>query len=638
EITAIINTNISSADLAFQWSMIKNNLFACHFYFSAYEMLIRPLLPPTSTHTPFTIAKQRIYMSATLGEGGDLERITGRKNIHRLQIPTGWDKQGIGRRFFLLPERSLSDEEQDELLLKVITQTGRALILCPNDKSSITISKNINEKLGVPIFNARVIESSKIPFISEEMAVAVMANRYDGIDFPDDECRLLIIDGLPRATNLQERFIINNMGAVELLNDRILTRIVQAFGRCTRSATDYSVVIIRGEELTKYIMTRERRRFLHPEIQAEIDFGIEQSKSTSIDEFLENISIFIKQSSDWAEADSEILILRDKSEQLLLPGTDNLRNSANLENDYQNALWSGDIVTAFEISRSIISLLTAPELKGYRALWYYLAGSAAWLADFQKMGNFDSKSKELFRLALSATGTIRWLVELSRNNLVETPNSEMVDETQTLLLVERVEGILDKLGTIQNHKFDRFVSEIIAGLNSENFKEFEETHVKIGKLLGYEAGNKETNGAPDPWWIVDENFCFIFEDHSDAVSDTLHIDKARQINTHPNWVKENLDVSEHVKILPVLITPTKKADVDALPHLRDVFLWPLDDFRAWALNAISTIRELRSTFTGIGDLAWRADAVAAFNKNMLSPRTLSDYLQKHIAADELKEK
>ena len=54
----------------------------------------------------------RIYwynMSATLGAGGDLERITGRSAIHRIPAPTGWDRQGIGRRFFIIPKcRALS--------------------------------------------------------------------------------------------------------------------------------------------------------------------------------------------------------------------------------------------------------------------------------------------------------------------------------------------------------------------------------------------------------------------------------------------------------------------------------------------------------------------------------------------------
>lgn len=62
-------------------------------FFSWSEILIRPWIPPTLTHAPFANANQRLYMSATIGAGGDLERIMGVRRIHRIPIPAGWDKQ-----------------------------------------------------------------------------------------------------------------------------------------------------------------------------------------------------------------------------------------------------------------------------------------------------------------------------------------------------------------------------------------------------------------------------------------------------------------------------------------------------------------------------------------------------------------
>jgi hypothetical protein len=57
-------------------------------------------------------------MSATLGEGSDLERLTGVRNIYRLGAPEDLDAQGVGRRFFVFPGRSLS------LALTEIALTG----------------------------------------------------------------------------------------------------------------------------------------------------------------------------------------------------------------------------------------------------------------------------------------------------------------------------------------------------------------------------------------------------------------------------------------------------------------------------------------------------------------------------------
>ena len=62
------------------------------------------------------------------------------------------------------------------------------------------------------------LEQTKAKFVAEPKAVAVIANRYDGIDFPGDDCRLLFVEGLPKATNLQERFLMTRMGANLLFN------------------------------------------------------------------------------------------------------------------------------------------------------------------------------------------------------------------------------------------------------------------------------------------------------------------------------------------------------------------------------------------------------------------------------------
>lgn len=90
DLRAAINANLSNEnDQKYAWSMLQDHLNACQLYVSSNEILIKPLIPPTWVHSPFANAKQRIYMSATLGLGGDLERLTGRPNIKRLPIPAG---------------------------------------------------------------------------------------------------------------------------------------------------------------------------------------------------------------------------------------------------------------------------------------------------------------------------------------------------------------------------------------------------------------------------------------------------------------------------------------------------------------------------------------------------------------------
>lgn len=202
EIIPLLDEHTQGTKLRHPWSLLRDSLHACHLYISRRAILIRPLIPPSDTHPPFSSAKQRLYMSATLGAGGDLERVTGRQPIHKIPVPAGWDKQGIGRRFFIFPKRSLDDAEAEQFAMESITLAGRALYLVPDDRLAEKVRASIADAIGCPIFDAGQIEASKAPFVQKDKAVAVIANRYDGIDLVDADCRLLLADGLPGGANL----------------------------------------------------------------------------------------------------------------------------------------------------------------------------------------------------------------------------------------------------------------------------------------------------------------------------------------------------------------------------------------------------------------------------------------------------
>lgn len=633
----VLKSGYPVSEHRFVWSAIRDHLHACHFYLGAGSMLIRPLLPPTNTHSPFAGAKQRIYMSATFGAAGELERITGRRKIERLQAKASWDRQTIGRRYFLFPQRSLSDDEQMTLCAKMMDRTGRTLVLTPDGRRERRFREFVEENLHFPVYDAQSIEQSKREFVDKDKAVAIVANRYDGIDFPGEECRLLIAEGLPRATNLQEKFLISRMGAVDLLNVRITTRIVQAFGRCTRSDQDYSAVVVLGEELNKHLMMPEKRAFLHPELHAEVEFGIEQSKGASIDDYLENLEIFLAQGDGWREANADILDKRDKVTQVTPPGADDLASAAADEIEYQEMIWNKNYIGAFDQARTILGKLTEPKLRGYRAFWHYLAGSAAWLAYQNGTAGFDIHAREQYLTALKTERAIVWLVPLSKLAGITDDSARVVDDKDTWSIIERMETLFDDLGTLTDYKYDKFEAEVRINLDQNGANIFEVGHEKLGKLLGYNAGNRNDTGTPDPWWMANGSLCFIFEDHSDALPDnTLSVNKARQACTHPNWVRENLSVDEDATIVSILVTPVKVADDSALPHLKEVLVWNLEDFRAWAHNAISTVREIRKEYPNSGDLVWRANAAEKLTEANVTPKALLSMLKERVGSVVLK--
>jgi hypothetical protein len=624
-------------DLGFRWSVLRDHVRACHLYVSAGTMLLRPLVPPTETHRPFFSAQQRVYMSATLGSGGELERLWGRPSIRRLKIPEGWDKQGIGRRLFFFPERALDEDVSKKLVVDMIGTAPRALVLVPDNQAEADYCKAIAEKLTYRVFTAGDIEASKAAFVSTDKAVTVAANRYDGIDLREDECRLLVVDGLPQARNLQERFLINRMGSGAILQERVLTRVTQAVGRCTRSATDYAAVVVLGDDLNNYLARGENRRQLPPELQAEIEFGFQQAKDPDPASHLDNLRIFLEHGDPWNAVDQEIVDLRNSLTQEPLPAADQIAKAVEHEVKFQLRMWQGNYGAALDEARAVLANLGGPVLAGYRAYWNYLAGTAAWLAS-DGDDPVANVAREHFDRAASASAGVRWFGKLRKLGLTGAaePDADEVARARFASVVDGLEVRLQALGRATTRKFDaeeRYIRENLAKNDADSF---EPAHERLGKLLGWEAARAPgVDAAPDPWWAAGGTLCIVFEDHTNAVPDPgagLGANKVRQAASHPNWIRENTRF-KHAEIVAVAVTPRTFLTVGAVPHTAEVCYWNMDEFRRWAGEAIAVVRELWATFPGPGDMAWRADAMTAYRRAGLDPAGFVDRLHSKMLRD-----
>lgn len=594
-------------DILFTWSLLRDHLDACHIYLGSREILIRPLIPPTAMHAPFANANQRIFMSATLGAGGDLERLTGRTSIDRLPAPEGFQNAGVGRRFFVFPSLSLTGDETDNLRLAMLERAGRSAILTPSTAQADAHAEQVEAHLeGFEVYTKDDIEAEKAPFVSSDKAVAILANRYDGIDFPGDECRLLCVDGLPKAMNAQERFIMSKMGAAALYNERIQTRVLQAAGRCTRALQDRSAVFVTGTELVDFLADSRKWRYFHPELQAELSFGVDQSKCVTAQDTLENFDMFMENSADWSAADGLIRNAIGNFRQAAFPAMDELQAAVGHEVVYQEAMWHKDYATALSAARTILGGLNHPDLRGYRALWHYLAGAAALRLSTAASDAQAQAAQEQFARAKAAAPSVSWLNTLAR--AVGRIEGEEADaqNAETLKQVEALEQQFLTMGTATNHKFEKRAAKVQTELAEADT--FESAQVELGALLGFSAGNGESDAAPDPWWLGDK-LGLVFEAHADGKETTLFgATKARQASSHPKWIKKNIPGAGAMEILPVLVTPCTKAKSGAAPQLDDVRYWALDAFRAWAIHAIGVLRDLKGTFPGEGDLVWRAEA------------------------------
>ena len=623
-IDSVIRDEESPREYGYRWSMIRDHLHACQLYYTSTTILIRPLIAPTNDFAPFQNARQRIYMSATLGEGGDLERIFGRKKIERIPAPEGWDKQGIGRRFFVFPMRVWDETTSLNLAISWVAKFDRALVLTPSNRDAGKVreaTKAISATQSHTLFNAAQLEASKKSFTRSSSAIAVLANRYDGIDLIGDECRYLIIDGLPESTNLQERFIISRLGASVLFQVRIRTRITQAVGRCTRSSTDYALVVIIGDKLHQYFHMPEKRETLHPELQAEVNFGVDQSKVDNASELGDNIDIFIAHGSEWKKADNHILETRDELTQSPIPSASPLGDSVVHEVKFHDALWSGDFDSALSSAKDVLaSLAGGHDLKGYSALWNYLAGSAAYQA------NQTQVAQEHFSAAFSCASALPWLKQMQK--LIATPARKVPVDIIYGERIERIEGVLERFGKSGSAKIERYFLAIREGLSSPESKPFEEAQVKLGRLLGFESGNTERSGDPDPWWIFGRQGV-VFEDYTaTGENPVVSKEKTLQAKAHPDTL-----AAEHpgVSFSVVFCSTSDKLHFAAEPHTEDVFYINAEDFKKFSEECMITMRALWESFQLPCDIEWREFAARKITETRLG----TDAIQARLTSKKL---
>lgn len=620
-----------NAQVRYPWQTIRDHLDSCQLYVTWDSILIRPFIPPSLTHGPFQLARQRVYMSATLGEGGELERITGIPRIERLPIPAGWDKQGSGRRLFVLPELSLDATASQEFTLGAVQHAGRSLILVPNSSRLDAITQSLTTA-GITVLRAQDIEESLDPFLNATNAALVLANRYDGLDLAGDACRMLVLHSLPGDTNLQESFLLSRLRAMALLKDRLLTRLTQAVGRCTRSDTDFAVVILMGSTIVDFVLKTDNRSLLHPELQAELEFGIQNSEERTVEELSELLEAFLSQSADWKSAEAEILKARANATRTRDTASETLARTVADEVNYSYAMWSGRYEDALQQAQSVADAMQSPGLQPYRAWWYYLAAEAA-LSLFEQTNDaaLHETAKDRFRRAGNAAQAVTWFSQLARKRLpgLDTPSPNE-------LLVLAGESVLSFLGRAGHtgRRFEDRLKECADALGRTEHKQFHLGLRLLGEMLGFTSDPPAGNGTPDGLWSLADRLHIAHEAKTEqSPGDAVSIGDVRQAAGHEKWVRANRPCATDGRVVYDMITRRQKIDKGAIAHTGNLCHVTPDEIRALAGDAFAALRTIRAEAGPCDDNQLNEIIRTKFTEAKLTPDDVVRRLTARRAAD-----
>ena len=627
---SLINENIKSRisvnlDISFSypWSIIQENLAASNVFLSSNKILIRPWTPPTLTHEAFANATQRIYMSATLGAGGELERIIGIPKIDRLPVPAGWDKQGSGRRFFIFPNQSFAPKDYIPWVAKRICNQNRTLVLCPNNIIADEIGRSTKGHCNnISIMKSDDVENSLKPFTGHSNAALILTNRYDGIDLPDDSCCQLLIAGNPDAVNLQERFIHKRLGIYSLIKDRIITRFTQAAGRCTRGVRDYSIVILVGEDLHTFCLKNENLGVMHPELQAELKFGLENSGVNSVDELSELCELFLEQGDEWKEQDQYIKDIRHGCTVSIDDRSKTLIEIVKDEVDFQYYLWKGDYNRALKSAQKVVDKLSGDDFKTYRGLWYYFGGCCAWqLSHLSPNDGFEKIVEDYFDRAVSCIDKTSWFSNVTLPPKISITKDEM--SVANIYSVENIKKNIIRYG-ITGKTFEMKMSKIRDFISSDSPNKFEEGMTRLGSLLGFDTKHPTDQAAPDSIWQITDSLLILLEAKSEQRGDYgIPVDTCREARGHYDWAKSNISGFDNMSKKIVVIIPNRTTiDKQAIPFADNLYFMHITRIREIFEEVSGVYRRIRGKY-------------ATYSEEEINSKILEELIQKKLDPENL---
>jgi hypothetical protein len=239
------SASVEAGELRWVWPTLRGHLDRCGVLIGPSAIEIRPYHPPTQTVAGYARSSQRVYLSATLGTMGDLQRRLGVKPVTPITVPAELQRANTGDRLLLLnPSKSpaLAPEVLDAALEQA-NQAGRAGWLCASHAEADELQELLTEA-GRRVFRLRPGDDGAIEEWRQAPAGDLVATgRFDGLDFPDDTCRLVILPSIPAASTEFERFAVAYLGDAAFMRHRIGQRVTQALGRANRSEHDWALYL-----------------------------------------------------------------------------------------------------------------------------------------------------------------------------------------------------------------------------------------------------------------------------------------------------------------------------------------------------------------------------------------------------------
>ena len=530
DILSILAAN--KEEVKFSWDLIKNILEECRCVFTGSGMEIAPYTIPLEMFGSYYKAHHRVFMSATLnddsffvnGLGLDEETV-----VNPIKLD---NERWSGEKLVLIPSQ-IDDALDRSTIVKMFGERRKQapygiVVMVPSHYETKDW-----EATGALIPSSATAEFKKqldFHMAGNYQQTLVLVNKYDGIDLPDEKCRILILCSVPFAGNLTERYIESCRSTSDQILLKTAQSIEQGLGRGVRGEKDYCCIILVGNELIRLIKSSKTNNFFSEQTRKQIEIGLGLSKDiesditkgTSPEKALLDVinqQIDSEQRSDaWKEYYAEEMdsIREPVKRNNVLP---NLMLERKAYMCYRNGDMEGTI-------KNIQTIIDRQETTIEERGWYLQEIARYHITTSIERSNYYQN--QAYKLNYNLFKPFQGYI----------PKQIVSD---SVARSEKINRFISKFDNYFELKME--VNTILNNLVFESTSEtFERAMESLGKILGYESirPDKENNEGPDNLWKIDNQRFLVIEckNRVDPNRSFIIRDEVGKMSVYISWYKK----------------------------------------------------------------------------------------------------
>ena len=565
QVLQILHPHRDDDHLGWGWPLISGALSVCRCIFTAHEVQIKPPCPPVGQIPSFVQAKRRLYLTATLADDSVLVTHFGADPACIGTPITPGAADDIGDRMILAPQETRPDWTDTDIK-EYVTDLARrynVVVIVPSASRAEFWRDEADDELYANNLRAG-IERLR----SRTHGLAILVNKYDGVDLPDDACRVLVIDGLPEAYSGIDRIEAAALDDSVAMTGRQLQRIEQGMGRGIRSRDDYCVVMLLGARMIRRLHDPDAFGHFSAATAAQLQLSrqvadlLGEGDTADLRAAVEQC---LARDPDWVRASRNALVGVTYGSGSVAPAAQHVRRAADLAGQQR-------YTEAVDAQQMAVNAAADQRERGWlkQQLSAYLHPVDPVRAQQQQVTALDDNPA----LLRPKQGIAYMRLKGRAGDQAEAAAAHMRDHyaSGSDLLIA-VNAILDDLA------FDTDPARV---------NPFEQAVADLGTHLGFTTQRPERDfkRGPDDLWAFGGDSYAVIECKNAAVTDFIRKTDLDQLSGSLSWFHEEYKVP--ASALAVMIHPSNKVHptgaapagcrvitAETLPQLRDTV-------RAWA--------------------------------------------------------